>query len=238
MEEKLKRKSTSAVSYKDVHTTLKGLYQEHQNKIKAPQMAAYMRNLFSYYGIQNPIRKSITKEIVTHLSKNFSIKELEDVLLKIWELPQREYQYFVLDVLTTIKAPSDKKDLKFFEKLLLSKSWWDSVDTITPNLIAKYFKEHPEQIAPTLIRWTESKNIWLIRAAIIFQLKYKKDTDEKLLFSIILKNKDSKEFFIQKAMGWALRQYARTNSKSVINFVKTHKESLPVLTVREALKRV
>lgn len=117
------------------------------------------------------------------------------------------------------------------EWLISTKSWWDTVDAIAPKPVGKIAASYPEVIEETLDGWAVHENMWLRRAAILFQLKYKEKTDDALLYRYILKNADSKEFFIQKAIGWALREYSKTNPASVKEFIENHK--LAPLSVRE-----
>ncbi|HMP98599.1 MAG TPA: DNA alkylation repair protein, partial [Cyclobacteriaceae bacterium] len=118
----------------------------------------------------------------------------------------------------------------------LQKSWWDTVDLIAAKMAGNYFRIYPEQKNKYIKKWRNSKNIWLIRSAILFQLKYKTETDFNLLSDIILQHQDSNEFFIQKAIGWVLREYAYTDAAKVKKLVQTHK--LKPLSMREALKHL
>jgi len=128
------------------------------------------------------------------------------------------------------------QDIELFELMITNKSWWDTVDLITTNLVGNYFKLFPEQIIPITKIWIESDNIWLQRTCLIFQLKYKEEIDTDLLTDYILQLKDTKEFFINKAIGWILREYTRTNPEWVIDFV--NKYELSNLSKREALKLI
>jgi 3-methyladenine DNA glycosylase AlkD len=128
------------------------------------------------------------------------------------------------------------EDLEFLEKLITEKSWWDSVDSIAPTIVGTIVKRDRLNGEKVMIQWSESGNMWLNRAAILHQLKYKNDTNEKILTEIILKHVNSKEFFIQKAIGWVLREYAKTNPVFVQQFVAAHE--LKPLSKREALKHL
>jgi 3-methyladenine DNA glycosylase AlkD len=120
------------------------------------------------------------------------------------------------------------------EYCLVHMSWWDSVDGIASEWLGLYFKTFPEQIIPVTSKWIASNNIWLQRSCILFQKTYKKTTDIQLLGKYILHCSHSKEFFIQKAIGWALREYSKTDSNWVTAFVA--KNPLAPLSKREALK--
>ena len=128
----------------------------------------------------------------------------------------------------------DENPIEFIEFMIVNKPWWDTVDWVASHHAGTYFKMFPHLIREKTGAWMNSENIWLQRSALLFQLKYKRHTDEKLLFDYILKLKDSKEFFIRKAIGWALREYSKTAPESVVHFVET--TELSGLSRREALK--
>lgn len=144
-------------------------------------------------------------------------------------------QYFALELIQKSLKKQDPDFIYFLEELICTRSWWDTVDWIN-KLVGLHFRKYPELIQPVTEKWMSSGNIWLQRVCLIFQLLYKDKTDTALLFDYILRLKDSKEFFIQKAAGWALRQYARTNPAAVRVFVAQH--PLAPLTKREALKHL
>jgi len=122
------------------------------------------------------------------------------------------------------------------EYLIVTKSWWDTVDTIASHTVGTHFKRFPKIRERYLKKWRESKNLWLRRTAILFQLGYKKETDFELLLEIITENLGSDEFFINKAIGWSLRQYARIDPKAGTKFVKT--TPLHPMSRREAMKHI
>lgn len=135
-----------------------------------------------------------------------------------------------------LKKKFTKEDIGLIEKLLVTHSWWDSVDTIAKYLLGGYLQQYPDGIPGVVAHFSASDNMWLNRAAILFQLGYKSATDEKLLFCECGKRRHSKEFFIQKAIGWALREYAKTDPDAVKAFVA--KAGLKPLSTREALKNL
>mgnify|MGYP001570720907 CR=1 FL=1 len=147
-------------------------------------------------------------------------------------------QYFGLELYEKYKKQLTPEDLPVFEFMILNKSWWDTVDFIAPKLVAGLFRVEPKLITRTTTRWMNSKNIWLIRSSLIFQLHYKINTNETLLAKLILQCSDHSDFFVRKAIGWSLRQYARTNPVFVKKFVKLHQKQLAPLSFREALKNL
>ena len=163
-------------------------------------------------------------------------KELPHIITELWSKPQREFQYFAIDLNRKYLKKIEFQDIELFELMITNKSWWDTVDLIATNLVGAYFKLFPEQIIPVTKKWMNSDNMWLQRTCLIFQLKYKEEIDTDLLTDYILQLKDTKEFFINKAIGWILREYTRTNPEWVIDFVNKHE--LSNLSKREALKLI
>ena len=216
-------------------TSLAKQFETHANAANAIAMKAYMRNQFEFFGIVTPLRRSITKEHIKNTPLP-TYDELENILKELWQFPQREFHYFAVELLAVYKKEWDKNLIKLIEYLLTHRSWWDSVDHIATELTSPYFKKFPEQIVPVTTKWNRSKNFWLQRSSIMFQKQYKKETDKELLAKHILNVADSQEFFVQKAIGWALREYSKVNPKWVKQFVKQH--DLPPLSKREALKRI
>jgi len=162
--------------------------------------------------------------------------QLKEVILLLWDLPHREYQKAALDILENVKKTLLPTDMEWLEKLIVTKSWWDTVDALAPNIMGYLFQTFPELIQQYPENWIESDNIWLQRSAILFQLKYKLETDDELLFRYILRRADSNEFFVQKAIGWVLREYAKTEPEKIRTFVEQHE--LKALSRREALKHL
>lgn len=147
--------------------------------------------------------------------------------------PEREFQYLAIDYMDKVKKLFTPDDMKKIEKLLITKSWWDSVDAINKT-VGYIAMKYPEVKEDVLLKWIESENIWLNRVSIIFQLKYKEKTDTEFLSKAILHNSQTEEFFINKAIGWALRQYSKTNREWVKNFIQQN--PLQPLSVKEGSK--
>ena len=206
----------------------------HQNYSRAEKMAAYMRNQFQFYGIAAPKRKEIVKYVF--LDYKYDKAEFMALAEKLWLHPCRENQYVLFDLGFKWIGKMDLDMIPFFEELLVKKSWWDTVDGIAPQFIGKILLKkctETEREKKALL-WNKSSNIWVIRTSLIFQLHYKDAINFKLVKKLILNRAESKEFFIQKAAGWILRQHAKTNYDEVEEFVSQN--NLPNLTKREALK--
>jgi len=208
-------------------------FEKNRNEENAYFMKKYMKGQYEYFGIKSPERREIMRDFLKENGLP-SVHELNEITMEFWNLPEREYQYVIMDILGKMakKAEIDRIDL--YEYLVENKSWWDTVDYIASNLVGVHFQKYPELIKPYTVKWLDSGNMWLQRTALLFQLKYKKSTDTNLLTEYILSLQGSKEFFINKAIGWILREYSKTNAEWVVEFVKKHQ--LAPLSHREALK--
>ena len=193
----------------------------------------YMKNRFDFYGLSTNVRRSIQKPFLdkNHLPTKAAAKEMIQML---WEKPQREYQYFAQELAQKYLKTLTPDDILLYEHMVTHQSWWDTVDVIAVHLMGRYFRTYPDQIAIYIPKWLSSGNMWLQRSAILFQLQYKQATDTVLLQSTIESMLGSKEFFINKAIGWALREYSKTNPEWVKHFA--HTTPLSNLSKREALK--
>ena len=195
---------------------------------------AYMLNQFEFYGLKTPLRRTLSKAFY----KSNPIKdhtELSIIIKECFNEPQRELHYFAIELLGHHKKLWSKKTLPLIEWMLTHKSWWDSVDSTNSHVISKFFLTFPEFIKEYTNKWNRSDNIWLKRMSILFQLTYHEKTNTALLSEYIEHCQFEEDFFIRKAIGWALRAYANTDHKWVKNFVKKH-SSLSNLSKREALK--
>lgn len=215
---------------------LKALFEQHADSSQAAGMKKYMRDQFEYLGIKSPKFKELMKEYIAANGLP-PVDELDSILRGLWALPEREFQYAANSLLGRLEKQLPAGLIKTMESMIVTKSWWDTVDTIAGGTLGVHFQRHPAVREKYLAKWRRSENFWLRRACILFQLNYKTETDFDLLCEIIRENLGSKEFFINKAIGWALRQYARTNPKVVKKFVKATKELNP-LSRREAMKHL
>lgn len=212
---------------------LKQLFENEKNEEQANAMARYMKDQFPFYGIKTPERR----KCMSVFFRETGILKLplsHDFCLQLWELPEREFQNAALDYLAHYAKKLEMDDLSLLKTLITTKSWWDTVDMIATKLVGNLVSKHPDLIDKTMNDWVIDQNIWLRRTAILFQLSYKDQTNEKILYEYIIKNADQKEFFIQKAIGWALREYSKTNPESVALFI--NKTELAPLSKREGSK--
>jgi len=208
-------------------------FKRNKNDEKALKMSKYMKNKFPFAGIQSQDLKNIYKPLVQQY-KTKDFEEMKNISQLLWEKEEREYQYVAMDYLSVNKFYQFENSIEVLEQLILNKSWWDTVDMLASNLVGSYFIKFPEHQAHYFEKWICHESFWLRRTALIFQLKYKEKTNTELLTKAILACKDEKEFFIRKAIGWALRQYSYFNAEFVIHFVQNH--DLSTLSQREALK--
>jgi len=213
---------------------LSALFNQHANPTNAIAMNAYMKDIAPYYGVKTDLRRSIQKDVPATWHPDWVC--LQGFVLACWQQPQREWQYCGLEALMQHKKLWKPDAIDLIAQLITTKSWWDTVDTLASNHCGWYFKKHPEQMKHYIQSWIESNNMWLNRTAIIFQLKYRDKTNTNILRQSITPHLASKEFFLQKAIGWALRQYARTDELWVRTFVAHHE--LKPLSKREALKHL
>ncbi|WP_267897303.1 DNA alkylation repair protein [Peribacillus saganii] len=211
------------------------LFEANRNRENAGPMSAYMKNHFPFLGIKSPDRRILMTQFFRDtgiLKKPFS----EAFVRELWSYPERELQYAAMDYMMKYAKKLEKGYISLLKELIEQKSWWDSVDAIASNLVGSIAAKYPELMDEYIEHWSKHENMWLRRTAILFQLKYKEKTDEERLYRYILRNADSGEFFIQKSIGWALREYSKTNPESVRAFIESH--SLAKLSVREGSKYI
>lgn len=210
-------------------------YTAAANASNAAAMKLYLRNQFEHLGIKTPDRRAINKALKAQYGLPSAI-DMPALIKALWERPEREYQYAAIDLMQQLHKEWTSGDIHLFEYMITHKSWWDSVDGTISCLAGPWLKKFPAAQPAVTDKWINSDQVWLQRAAIIFQNAYKKDTNEELMYRYINQCAHSKEFFIQKAIGWALREYSKTNPGSVRAFVDSH--TLAPLSKREALKRM
>lgn len=213
--------------------SIRALLEKHADPKAAVRMKRYMRDQFEYLGLKGPVVGELLKGHYIEYGLP-AISDLDPIVRDLWSLPQREFQYIATSLISKFEKELPENFIETLEYLLVTKSWWDTVDTISTGVVGTHFKRFPKTHKKYLAKWRRSENFWLRRTAILFQLKYKQDTDFDLMCDIIRENLGSKEFFINKAIGWALRQYTRVDPQAVRQFIKG--TPLHPLSAREALK--
>ena len=211
------------------------LYEEmiqHKNEEQAQKMSKYMLNKFEYIGIKTPERRKIFKNFF----KEYKNEEKIDweFVNKCWKNKYREFQYIAADYLKNMKDKLTRDDIPKLKQLILKKSWWDTIDNLDMTIGALALKD--SNVNKILLEWSIDENIWLRRIAIDHQLLRKEKTNTELLEKVLENNLGQAEFFINKSIGWALRDYSKTNPEWVKNFIEKNKEKMAKLSIREASK--
>lgn len=208
--------------------------EQRANPAIAAQMSAYMRDLFLFLGLPSPQLDAISK---TYLKEFVRISEVDwDFVLACWEKPYREAQYIAVDYLVKSTPKMEEGDLQRLKMFVVKKSWWDTVDALSKvagTLVMRF-----PGLTPVMLEWSQDDNIWLRRVAILHQLMFKEKTDTVLLEKILVSNFGTGEFFIDKAMGWILRQYSKTNPEWVRSFIHQYQSRMSKLTLRESRKYI
>ena len=196
-------------------------------------MAAYMRDQFAFVGIPSPGRVAIEREVMAGLPPPGE-RDLVAFALACWKRPEREYQYAACGYLQRHVRGCSSAFIDTAERLITTKSWWDTVDELAQSVVGPLVAAHPE-LRTTMDRWIDADDFWLARSAILHQNHCKARTDPDVLFGYCLRRAADPEFFIRKAIGWALREYSKTDADAVVRFVREHDE-LSGLSRTEALK--
>lgn len=207
-----------------------------RNESDATYMSDYMKGQFRYFGIKTKERRMITK---TFIKKAQDLKKgaLKALVSKLYQQPEREFHHVALDIcILYFKKQCSEDDIDFFEDLAKQNQWWDTLDVIAPKLMGHYFMIYPQKRADYIEKWLKSGDKWLVRCALLFQLKYKMNTDLGLLFETILRIPSTNEFFINKAIGWILRENTHLFPEAVVDFVRDNNAHLSNLSKKEALR--
>lgn len=204
------------------------------NPVNVASMEAYMKNKFSFKGVKAPERKQQAKEFIKQ-SKNLSRSKRIDLIHQLYAKKEREYQYLAIDICEANAKKMIFEELVTYTSLIEEKSWWDTVDAWR-KIYGIHIKAYPENKERVFLLFYQHPNFWMRRVSIILQLSEKENTDTLLLEKSIKYDLQTDEFFIQKAIGWSLRQYSKSNPEWVSDFVNQTK--LSPLAKREALKQI
>jgi 3-methyladenine DNA glycosylase AlkD len=223
---------TTQISVDDYLQKIKKILLDSGNPETAQGQMAYMKNKFDFFGLKAPIWMGIAKTFFKEHGI-FDGENLKTYVRLCFDEPHREMHYIAIEMTQQALPHQTEHFIFFLEELILTKSWWDSVDWLA-KLVALHFARFPHQMHPTTEGWMVSNKMWLQRVAITFQRYYKNKTDAAMLFDYVLRLAHSTEFFIQKGSGWALREYSKIDPQAVLDFVNNH--DLPRLTRREAIR--
>ena len=218
----------------DKYEELKRKFEESKDKENAISMAKYMRNLFSFYGIPTPKRKAVYKTLLREEKKLGKIDW--QFLDKCYKDSHREFQYFVCDYLLAMNKYLTFEDIPKLKQYITKKEWWDTIDCFDSVIGEIGLRDN--RVEKLMLEWSKDKDHWLRRIAIDHQLNRKEKTNKELLEQIIVNNFGSEEFFINKASGWSLREYSKTNPTWVKEVLDKYKDKLNKLSIREASKYI
>ncbi|WP_372736481.1 DNA alkylation repair protein [Nocardioides sp.] len=202
----------------------------------APGMAAYMKDQFPFLGVKSGPRKQAQRSLIA-AAKTVGEADLLALAAELFDEPEREFAYVACDVLRRWAGRLGPDSIGPLRELIQTKSWWDTVDVLAVHVVGAVVRANRDLVW-VMDGWIEDPDIWVARTAILHQLMWKADTDADRLFAYCDLRGGDKEFFIRKALGWALRQYARTDAEAVALYVAENAERLSGLTKREALKHI
>jgi len=207
---------------------------------KAPAMQAYMKSDMPYHGVPMPLLRQVCRRAFATL-EFASAREWQQQVRDLWHGAQfREERYAALHLAGDARAQAFQTPaaMRLYEELIVSGAWWDYVDDIAAHRVGPILRDYPAGMRRRMLTWSRSPNLWKRRTSIICQLGFKDETDLALLYACIEPSLDSKEFFLRKAIGWALRQHAWTDPAEVTRYVRRNRERLHSLSIREALKNL
>ena len=218
----------------DKYLEIKRKFEQIEDEENAISMAKYMRNLFLFYGIPTPKRKAVYKDF---LKEEKSLGKIDwEFLNQCYQDLHREFQYFVCDYLLAMKEYLAYEDIPKLKQYITKKEWWDTIDCF--DSVIGEIGLRDSRVDELMLVWSKEEDFWLRRIAIDHQLNRKEKTNKELLERIIVNNLGSNEFFINKAIGWSLREYSKTNPAWVKNFINRYKDKLDKLSIREASKYI
>ncbi|MBT8257065.1 MAG: DNA alkylation repair protein [Bacteroidia bacterium] len=211
-------------------------FKTHANPEHAFHMKAYMKNHFEFFGIKAALRRQLFAAAIAN-NKEEIHANCRDLVKKMYGIPFREIHLCAMELFHRIHKKSfAEEDIELIEFLITNNSWWDTVDFIAKYLLGLYLKQFPDNKESVIEKFSGSDDMWLNRSTLLFQLGYKSETDSGILFELSRKFSDSNEFFIKKAIGWALREYAKTKPEAVLDFVNS--TQLKPLSKREAIRNI
>ena len=209
-------------------------FEENRNELLAESMSKYMQDKFRFLGIRGATRTEIYKKYFPDARKTKIIDW--DFVESCWNKEEREFQYVVVYYLKAMQKFLKREAISKLKYLIVTKSWWDTVDLLAKVIGSLVIRiEGYDQI---MLEWSKDSNIWLRRVAILYQLSLKDKVDEIILDKILVNNLGDNEFFINKAVGWALRDYSKYNPEWVREFIKKNKDNMANLSIREASKYI
>jgi len=221
-------------------TTLRAALSDHADPANAAAMRAYMKSAMPYLGVKMPLVQAICREVFAAYPLP-SFDDWRDTVLRLWREAQfREERYAAINLaeFRHYAAYQTLDTLPMYQEMIVTGAWWDLVDAIAGHRIGELLRRYPGPMRQTMLAWSRSPDLWLRRTSIICQSRFKGATDTNLLYACIEPNLEDKDLYIRKAIGWALREYAKTNPQAVLDYVAAHDAQLSGLSRREALKHL
>jgi 3-methyladenine DNA glycosylase AlkD len=221
-------------------TSVRKALRQAGDPLKAPAMQAYMKSVMPYHGVPTPVLRRLCKEIFADVEFP-TARNWQGQVLELWRGARfREERYAAMHLAGDPRAGSFQTPaaMKVYEELIVNGAWWDYVDDIASHRVGPILRDYPAPMRRKMLSWSRSPNMWKRRTSIICQLGFKMHTDLELLYACIEPSLESREFFLRKAIGWALRQYAWTDRAEVKRYVRLNRDRLSALSSREALKNV
>lgn len=216
------------------YNEIKSLFETHQDEDNAMKMAKYMRNQFIFYGLPTPKRRQLYRDFLKNEKKKKVIDW--DFLDICYEDEHREFQYFVIDYLSAMQMCLSYDDVEHIKKYIKMKQWWDTIDAF--DMVIGQIGLKDIRIEQLMMEWSVDNDFWLRRIAIDHQLHRKEKTNTELLEKIIVNNFGNDEFFINKAIGWSLREYSKCNPKWVTAFINKYRSQMHPLSIKEASRHI
>jgi 3-methyladenine DNA glycosylase AlkD len=216
---------------------VQGRLKEHADPVKALEMAAYMKTDMPFYGVQKPDREPIIKELKANFAPA-SQADYEAAVLALWRLKHREEKYMAINYAGLFRQYVSPASLPLYERLIREGQWWDFVDAISSDLLGGALLNYPQQVRPVVEDFSNDNDFWIRRASLLAHLGHKKETSHKHLFAYCKKMAHEKEFFIRKGIGWALREYSKSEPERVVRFLRENRTTLSPLSLREGAKHL
>ena len=211
--------------------------QDQANLAQAPAMQAYMKSEMPYRGVKSAVQKQIQSAAL----KAYPVEGFADyisVIDTLWDAEYREERYAAIGVARRVKKFQTLEALPIYRMMIETGAWWDYVDSIAADLIGAILQRYPYEMKPELRAWIDDDHLWIRRSALLAQLRFKAETDERMLFEFCEKRLDESSFWIRKAVGWALREYSKTAPDAVRAFFQRYQERMSGVTKREVVKYI
>ncbi|MET8829395.1 DNA alkylation repair protein [Streptomyces sp. NPDC004610] len=215
---------------------LTAVYPAAADPGRAVAMRAYMKDIAPFLGLTTPVRRALSRTVLAGTPRPGEA-DCTAVALRCWALPEREYQYFAVDYLRRHTARCSSAFLPVARRLITTGSWWDTVDLLAVHVVGALVAADP-RLSAEMDRWIADDDLWVARTALLHQLRYRERTDTERLFGYCLRRSGHPDFFVRKAIGWALREYAKTDPDAVRDFLARERDRFAPLSVREALKNI